>query len=781
MAITPRRPDASPLDSGPGAPRHQRFLQTGGSRHPHLLDYLRVLSKRRWAALTVFVAVTGLVALYTWTVTPRYEARVQLMIETERPRLVIFKESIEQGTESIDYQQTQHRILQSRGLARRTIDALNLWKNPELLGEQVPSSRMASALNRVVSVGETLVARFSKSAPAAAPAEARSADESAQQARVIDAFLSAVTVTPVRNTRLVDVKFRSEDPELAASVTNALATAYIEQNLEFKSMSAKESSDWLTAQLEEQRRQVEQSEETLQRYRERTASISTNERENLGLQKLAELNSALTRARTERIQREATYRQVEAIENNPGALESWPAVVANASVQVARSELEQARRQSTQLTEKLGAKHPDMVAAERTAAVADAKYKGEVVKVVASIRSEYNSAKALEDSLAAAVEMQKREALVVRGKEIEYDALERDAISDRQIFESLLQRTKEAGVSGELPSNNIRVVDPADVPRTPVSPRKERNLLLALLAGVMLAVGVAFVKDYFDKAINSPNQIKEQLGLPCLGLVPLVTSRFGSSARPSIKSGAPSHFIEAFRTIRTNVLFSSDGEQTRTILVTSTGPHEGKTIVTCNLAMALAQTGQEVLLIDADMRRPRVHQVFETELEGGLSEITAGDGEPDKFVRPSGAPHLSLITAGRVPNNPHELLSSPQFKRALARLSDRFDWILIDTPPIMPVSDAALVAHTAAGVLFVVGSELTTVPSALNALEQLEAANARFVGAVLNMAQLDRHAFFYADHYRAEYKDYYTSTPAVRSASASVSSRQTASDPILRP
>lgn len=742
-----------------------RSVQSVGQQpeRPHLIDYARILSKRRWTALTVFVLVVGLTAVHSVVVTPRYQATTQLLIETQRPGLIIFNESIEQAADSADYQQTQYRILQSRGLARRTIEVLGLWQHAELTGaggDTGGAEGWFEAAGRAVSA---FGARLSKSETPVAEKEAKAVDESAQQSRVIDAFLDSLAITPIRNTKLVDVKYVSSDPDLAAKVTDTLAAEYIAQNLEFKGQSAKEASDWLARQLEEQRAQVEQSEARLQAYRERTASISTGDQDNLALRKLSELDAALTKVRTERLQREAAYQQLEALMPTPDALARWPAVATHATVRAAAAAVEDARRKVAQLGETLGELHPSMREAAAEVAVAEGRYRTAVADVVEGVRNDFLAAKAQEASLVEAVGRQRAESLAQSAKEIEFDALERDATSDRQIFESLLQRTKEAGVSGELPSNNIRIVDAADRPRAPISPRRERNLLIASLVGLVLAVGAGFTREYFDKAIKTPAQVKERLGLPCLGLVPAVASKT-SPQGPVLTGSVPQHFVEAFRTIRTNVLFAADGEEGRSLLFTSTGPGEGKTIVTCNVAMALAQAGQQVLLVDADMRRPRVHKVLDLGLDGGLADVLAGTEDPDAYVRPSAVAGLSVLTAGGLPPNPHELLSSPRCATVLTLLAQRYQWVLIDTPPIMPVSDAALVAHTAAAVMFVVGSERTTVPAAQHALEQLEAANARFVGVVLNMVQLDRHRFFYSDVYRAEYGQYYRSTAPARPA-----------------
>jgi capsular exopolysaccharide synthesis family protein len=608
-------------------------------------------------------------------------------------------------------------------------------------------------LDRFVSAGSKFADRFTKSTPTVGPKEPRAVEESAQQASVIDNFLNRLTIAPIRNSRLVDIKFQLTDREVAASIANALAKAYIDQNLEFKGLASKEATDWLTTQLEQQRKQVEDSEAKLQRYRVQTEAVSTNQRENLGIQKLAELNSALTRAKTERIQREAAFRQIQAVQDDYAALSSWPTVLANANVQSAKAELTQLQRQESQLSGTLGERHPEMVKLRSALATAEARLKTEIQKVVTAAENDAISARAIEDSYVQAVELQKREGLAMRGKEAEFAALERNAFSDRQIFESLLQRTKETGVTGEVPSNNIRIIDEADIPRTPVSPRKGRNMLIAFLTGSFMAIGMALFAEYLDKGIKTPDQIKQQLGLACLGMVPVAVRDESGEAQLVSSETVSRHFKEAFRTVRTNLLFVSDDEQQRTVLVTSTGPNEGKTIIASNLAVALAQARQRVLLIDADMRRPRVHEIFEVPLQPGLSELIRG--EHGELIRPSGTPGLSLLPAGEVPADPAELLSSREFHRVLKKFGEQFDWVLIDTPPVMAVSDAALVAHVSAGVLFVIGAEQTTVPAALNALEQLEAANARFVGAVLNRVELERNSFFYSDYYRPEYQKYY--------------------------
>jgi capsular exopolysaccharide synthesis family protein len=301
------------------------------------------------------------------------------------------------------------------------------------------------------------------------------------------------------------------------------------------------------------------------------------------------------------------------------------------------------------------------------------------------------------------------------------------------------------------------VVDAANAPTSPVSPNPKRNMLLALVGGVFLAIGMGCFVEYMDKTIATPDQIRAQLRLQCLGLVPVTGGRRQKAEAPLLNNGVPAAFQEAFRAVRTNVLFSSRDEPIRTILVTSTGPNEGKTVVASNLAISLAQTGQRVLLLDADMRRPRVHDMFRMAQAPGLSEVTTHRAVASQVIARTSVPGLWILPAGSIPPNPSELVSSDVFSRFIRTLSQFFDWVIVDSPPVMAVTDAALLAHVVAGVLFVVAAEQANGSAASNALDQLDTAQARFLGAVLNKVNFKRNGFYYADYYRREYADYYTS------------------------
>jgi len=709
----------------------------------HITDYLKVLSRRRWMAGATFLVVFVSTLIYSFTATPLYSGQVQLLIEAENPNVVSFKEVIEQEKATNDYYQTQYRILQSRSLARRVLDRLNLW------GEFKPAARPASPLASALAW-----ARGGAGKPPSA--EPPAADETREQSQALDLFLAQLVVTPVRNSRLVNVEFVSPRPELAARVANGVAQEYIAQSLEFRFTASKDASAWLNEQLAEQRKRVEQTESALQTYREQHDAVSLEERQNIVVQKLADLNAAVTKAKTERIQKEAAYKQVQGVQSGPLGLDALPAILSSPFIQQQKTDLAEIQRQQAQLSEKFGDRHPDMVKLQLARQAAESRIQGEVAKIMQSLKSDYETAVAQEQSMMRALEQQKQDALALNRKGIDYASLQRDAASNRQIFDALLQRTKETGISGELKTSNIRVVDAAEVPRTPASPNRRLNAIVGFVAGGMLALVCAFILEYVDNRVRSPQEVKSYLGLPFLGIVPAQQSDDEQS--PLLSRRVKPNFAEAMRTIRTNVLFSTTTDGGQAVVVTSTRASEGKTLVATNLALALAQTGARVLLIDADMRLPRVHEVFGASQEPGLSNVLTGEAKTSDAIRPVEGTGLWLLPAGYLPPNPAELLGSKRFQEFIGTLNEHFAWVIIDTPPVMPVADAPIVANIASGAVFVIGSDMTSRTVARTAIEQLNNARVKIIGAVLNRVDLEHNAYYYSQYYRQEYGNYYVKT-----------------------
>ncbi len=743
--MTPSDPHAAEPDAGRGGPTVDRAGLEELDDGFRARDYLRLVYKWRRLAATLWLLVFVAAIVYGFTATPLYDATTTLLIEVDEPNVVTFEEVIEEGRVNPDYYQTQYDVLASRSLARRTIERLGIWDHPDL-GGSTEAARAAS--DDGVMAGSA---------------------GSAARTRVVDRFLGRLRVAPVRNSRTVDVTFRSSSPEIAARVVNTLARAHIEWNLEFRFQSSREASDWLRERLAEQRAQVEASELALQRYREANDAISLDTRQDVVVQELVDLNAALTRARTERIEKEARYRRFEALQDRSGAIDTLPEILSNSFVQNQKARVADLRRQEARLAENLGDRHPDLIEVRRAMQAAEEELRIETVRVIESVGNDFQAAAAQERGLWRELETQKDEALALNRTGIEYGVLTREAESNRQIYEALLQRANETGVAGELRTSNIRVVDEAEVPVRSAHPRRLMIALGGLFSGLGLAVGLVLLLDRLDNRMTTPDDIQNCLGLAFLGMVPVVegdrsaqrllAAGDASAQRLLVDGGvADANFAESVRSIRTNLVFSSAAQGCRTIAVTSTAPGEGKSLLAGNLAIALAQTYERVLLLDADLRRPQVHVTFGQTLQPGLSDLLVGQAKAADVLRRdvvTKLPSLSLIPAGTLPPNPAELILSVRFQEYLSSLTESFEWIVVDTPPVMPVTDAAVISRLVTGVLFMVDATKPVRRSAPKALEQLSRAHARVAGAVLNRVDFVNNPYYYADHYRREYRTYY--------------------------
>ena len=730
-----------------------------GHEEQHVMDYVRTVYKRRWLAIPVFLVVAVIGILSAVREVPLYQARTQLMIDKDTPTVSTLDQMFQSGDGWYNdaFYQTQYRILQSRSLAKKAIDELKMWDQP--LGKPVDAP-MALDPVTLARTGASKLYHGVKGLAGAdepvrtAPTEPRGSDESDLQASKIDQFQGGVSIEPVRNSQLVDILYTSTDPDFAAKAANALARAYIGQSMEYRFSESKEAADWLGQQLTEQRKALEASEAALQAYREKNGAVSVaDSASNIVVQRLTDLNGALTKAKTERINKEALYNQLKSAEVS-GKLDTFPAVLANDYIQKLRADLSDLQRQQAQLAERYGERHAEMIKIRAAVESADAKLKVELSKVVESVRNEYQAARSEEQSLQEALNNQKAEALSQNRTGIEFGVLQREVESNKQLYESLMQRTKETGISSERKNTNIRVVDEARVPGSPISPNVRRSTMLSLVAGLVLSLGLVFFVDYMDNRLKTPQDLKAYLGVPFLGLIPTVPKGKNAVNPLLTEVDAPS-FAEAFKTVRTNVLFSSAEDGIRSLVVTSAGPGEGKSICSANIAIALAQSGLRVLLVDADMRRPRVHEIFDVAEEPGLSNLLTGNSKASEVIQKSKVNGLWLMSAGHIPPNPAELLSSPRFVDFLGALEDHFDWVVLDTPPVLVVSDSMVVANKATGVVFVVGADQTTRGAAHNAVEQLTSANAVVIGSVLNKADIHRHSHYYSSYYRKEYARYY--------------------------
>lgn len=714
-----------------------------------IAHYLRIIYRHRLPAAIALIVVVGVAFAFVLSATPIFEARGELLIQVEGADAIQLRDSVDREQMTTDDYQTEYAILRSRGIARRTIDRLKLWEHPEFA---VPNEKgWLSSL-----FGATPAAANNTAPP--------EASETANQTRIINRFLTSLSIDPVTNSRLVDVKFRSADPELAKEVVNTLADTYINQNVETRFQASKKAAEWLEQQLAEQRGRLEKGQQSLQRYREQNTGGPIEGSQSIITQKLADLNAAVTRAETQRIEKQASFERLKAIQNDQAALDTFPAIQSSTFIQTLKSELASLQRQKQELTQRLGERHPDMVKLDTAIQSAEARLRSEVGKVVQAVENEYLAAQEQQQRLLNELSSQQRQVLMADRRALDYGVLQREVASNQQIFDSLLQRAKEIGITGEFRSTNVRVVDQAEAPQAPVWPRMLPTLLGSFVVGSLLAIGLAFAMERLDSRIKSPQEIPSQLGLPYLGLVPEVAIPEGRTRAPLVNDGAPPTVVNAFEDLAANVMIMSSPDEPRIVLVCSAGPGEGKTMVASNLAVSIAELGQRVVLIDVDMRRPRVHEVFEMDKEPGLTDLLAGEAKASEAVRRSKVPGLWLLTAGQTPENSAAFLGSgPYFQQLLRDFAGRFDWIVIDSPPVLAVADSTLIVQDVAGVVFVVNTKTTAREAAAVAIERLDASGAKFFGAVLNRADIERHGYYFDPYYRKEYGAYY-SRPTVSDA-----------------
>lgn len=723
---------------------------------PHesvLRDYLRVLIKRAWVVLGTLAIIFGAVLIATLRQTPIYDAVGSIAINKPDPMLT----SLREGNTGADYYDptdldTEVRILRSDLLALQVIKQMNLDKLPEFGGHGMSPS---SSLQMTTDILQP---------------------DSERANGLLGAFKGSLRVMLEPNTRIIDLHFRSPNKELAAHVVNALANTYIEQNFKTRFESTMQASDWLSRQLVDLQMKVETSQEKLVKYQKQHQILGIDEKQNITTEKLDELNKELTQAETERMDKESVYQLAAA-----GDTDSAAAVAGGASqnkefagtsslldrLQAQKADLQ---IQSAQLTTQFGPSYPKVAQLNNQLHEIDSQIQGEMKKVAARLRGNYLAALQRENMLRAAFEQQKQQENKLNESAIEYSLLKRDFETNRTLYEGLLQKLKEAGVTAGLRSNNIREVDIARTPGAPAEPDVPRNLGFAFVLGLTSGIALAFVLEGIDNTVRTPEQAQAISGLPSLGMIPMGSkssaeggARTGLSVASSkevvelITQARPqSQMAESYRALRTSLLLTSLGSPPKIILITSALPREGKTTTSINTAIVLAQKGTRVLLIDADLRRPSIHRTLGLGPRAGLSNVlTGGASLQQATVRSSVLPNLYVLPAGTPPPNPAELMASAQMFEMLAELREQYDHIVIDTPPTLSVTDAVVLSTRADAVVLVIRSAQTTKPALRRAREILTQVNARVSGVLLNAVNLDSPDYYYYYEYQGKYGQRY--------------------------
>ncbi len=739
----------------PGGPAE--FLRPAGStlynalpsQESTLREYMRVLLKRKWMVIAVVVGIFLAVALASLRQTPIYEAASQIVINKADSNLITFKDSVP----VVDYYDqsdldTEVRILQSDLMALQVIRQLNLDKRPEFGGraDQKQPNLVADPLQT----------------------------DSNRTSALLGSFRGNLHVTLIPNTRIIEIHYSSTDPQLAASVVNTLAATYVEQNFKTKFESTMQASDWLSKQLVDLQMKVETSQEKLVRYQKEHEIFGVDDKQNIITEKLDELNKEMTAAEFDRMQKEAVYRQTQS--NDPVAVAA--AIVSDATGGGAASALldklreQQAslRIQVADLSTQFGPSYPKIAQLNNQLKEIDRQLQSETNKAVDHLNGRYQAALQRENMLRASFEKQKQEANKLNESAIEYSLLKRDVDSNRTLYEGLLEKLKEAGVTAGLRSNNFRIINAARVPTSPSEPNIPRNLSFALVLGIISAVGLAFLLESMDNTVRTPEQAQAISGLPSLGMIPLGSksaNRGATGKRLALTASKEvvetvtqvrpqSQMAESYRALRTSLLLSNLGAPPKVIMVTSARPQEGKTTTSINTAIVLAQKGVRVLLVDADLRRPSIHKTLGMGPRSGLSNVLTGSATLQQTITTSPIlPNLFIMPAGTPPPNPAELLASSNMRDLIVELRELYDHIVIDTPPTLSVTDAVVLSPRADATILVIRSGQTTKQALRRARDILTQVNAHVAGVLLNAVDLTSPDYYYYYEYQGKYGQYY--------------------------
>ncbi len=695
-------------------------------------EYWRVaLRKHRWSIAVLAVLIGLLAALVVFAIRPVYRATTTLLIESSKAKVVSIEEVYNAGGgANREFYLTQSEILKSRELAGRVIQRLKLLTHPEFDPRQASDAFPMSLL--------TLL-------PAAwrQPDGALSDDEVLKGA--VAAFGKRLIVQPVPNSQLVLITFDSHDKALSARIPNTLADVYIESDLDARLQMTQKAGTWLTTQLGGLREKLELSERALQQYREREKIIESKGLAQSGSSKqLEDLTSALVVARQRRAEAESSYNQIAAATRGQaaGGLESIPAVLRHPLVQRLKEHEAETEKKLSELSLRFGREHPRMIAGDAELKVARENTRKQVDSVVAGITREYEVARANEQAIERALGQVKGDIQSLNRKEFQLGVLEREVAANKQLYDLFMSRFKETNVAGELQTTIARVVDAAVASSIPHSPKKLQIVGFSVVLGLLLGVLMAFFLEYLDNTLKTSEDVEPKVGLPALGILERLRKGQGKHMELAFLEDPHSTFSEAVRTIRTAVMLSGLDAPHKVLLVTSSVSAEGKTTVAANLALAIGQM-KKVLLIDADMRQPRIGDIFGHGSRAGLSNLVAGTAKASDCVHSVDGSRLHVMPSGVIPPNPQELLSSKRFDEVIAKLGENFDVIVIDSPPVHLVSDALILAGHASAVIYIAKADATPFQIARDGIRRLRNVNAPLLGVVLNQVDLKRAERYY--------------------------------------
>lgn len=721
----------------------------------HLRDYLRIISRRKYLILTVFIIVFSGVAIKTLATTPVYTSAAQVLIE--RNYSTIDAESMYRWEpEFID---TQSEIIRSANVARKVVDNLGLaTKYRRYFIQDDGDVSFINTIKNYIKTPLRPIVRFFRQSLAPTPTDGPVAKDPllagepmSDEEIIVNMIRYNLSVTPLKSTKIVIIAYDHTDPEMARLVTDATVKAYMDEMLEIKLSSSSYSVKWMTDKAQIEREKLEHSERKLQDFMRESNLVTVEDKLTILPQKLGEFGLQISKAEAQKKELQDQLVQIRAAGDDLRKLESIPILATNEVLKSVRSRIYTANQTVQELSKKYGPKHPRMVQARGELKILNDEKRHEINRILSSITNAYELAASKEKSLKELLAQTKAEMLDSNEKYMQYKIMKREVDSNRVMYETLQDSIKKKGVTEQTQSVNIWVMKKAKTPNWPSKPNKKRDVLLGLLLGLFGGVGLAFFIEYLDNTVKSVQQLEDRFGVSVLGTIEEIREK-GSNIESFLVNNPLSPIAESYRLIRSGLLLSSAERPPKTMLITSMNAQEGKTSTTANMARILAHGGSTVLIIDCDLRKPRMHDIFELENEVGLSSFLSG-ATKDEIVQESGEDNISVISSGPIPPSPAELLDSARMKQLLDKFSIKYDFILLDSPPIQSVTDSLALTQYVDGTIVVVRANKTTTEDMESGMRKLYDVNTRFLGFILNgikKQNIGKDYYGYSSYYQKE-------------------------------
>ncbi|MDA3788145.1 MAG: polysaccharide biosynthesis tyrosine autokinase [Desulfobacula sp.] len=721
----------------------------------HLRDYLRIVNKRKGTIITFFIITLLIVIIATFTATPMFRASTKVMIEKNTAGSLT--SAYLYTPYDPEFLETQFQLIKSAVVVEKVVKSLGAEKMhafffakkeekksylsmaKDWVKDQIASLKEMAGIEKFFSSQDTIEKNI--------PLEMKVPPSKAQLLENV--IKSGIAAEPVANSRIVQISFMSDNPAVATKVVNSVAQAYIDELLDMQMEISGYSIGWMEKKAEIQRENLEESEKDLNDYKRKHDIITIEDRLTVLPERLSDLSKNLTKAETRRKELSAVYSQIKNIKKEQ--LETIPVIVENTSVGSINKTILNAEQKISELSKKYGFKHPRMITAKNELKGLKTKKIKELEKAVQTIKNEYQLARSNERDLKELLDQTKFQAARMGEKSIQLDILKRKVSTNRFLYDALIKKMKEKGITEQNQSVNVWVIEKAQMPQIPATPRKNRNILLGIILGLFGGIGIAFFLEYLDNTVKTPEDVEEKFNIPVISTIDLFKDK-NQTIVENVLNDSSSMTAENFKGLRTSVFLSAADKPPKTLLITSMIPSEGKSSICSCLAASIAQTGKNVLIIDADMRRPTQYKNFSLENTSGLSSFLAGISKEDEEIVIQVDENLHIIPSGPIPPNPSELLSSARLLTLIEQVSKTYDMILFDTPPLASVTDPLILSQHVDGVIIVTWAGKTTHEILKKGLKQLEDISAPITGIVLNRFNVKKSGYYY------NYGDYYYSS-----------------------